>query len=105
MAISLFILDAFCTLMRRIYKRERFWEAHRSHLYQRLLAYGVGHTPITLFSAVGMAVVGAAAVHGAGGTLSERVVGVAAPFVIFALLYVLVRWVERGREETGLKEE
>ena len=102
-AISLFILDAFCTLMRRIYRRERFWEAHRSHLYQRLLAYGVGHTPITLISAAGMALVGAAAAYGAGGTVTERLIAVAAPFAIFMLLYALVRWVESGREKTGLK--
>jgi UDP-N-acetylmuramyl pentapeptide phosphotransferase/UDP-N-acetylglucosamine-1-phosphate transferase len=31
------LFDASLTLFRRILKRERFWEGHRSHLYQRLI--------------------------------------------------------------------
>ena len=30
-----YLLDATITLLRRIARRERFWEAHRSHFYQR----------------------------------------------------------------------
>jgi UDP-N-acetylmuramyl pentapeptide phosphotransferase/UDP-N-acetylglucosamine-1-phosphate transferase len=30
-----YLLDATITLVRRIARRERFWEAHRSHFYQR----------------------------------------------------------------------
>src|SRR5262249_18771199 len=30
-----YLLDATITLLRRISRRERFWEAHRSHFYQR----------------------------------------------------------------------
>jgi UDP-N-acetylmuramyl pentapeptide phosphotransferase/UDP-N-acetylglucosamine-1-phosphate transferase len=32
------VFDSTLTLLRRIFKRERFWEAHRSHLYQRLIS-------------------------------------------------------------------
>lgn len=38
-----FILDATVTLMKRIYSREKVWEAHRSHYYQRLVQMGWGH--------------------------------------------------------------
>ena len=102
-AISLFVLDATFTLMRRVWRRERFYEAHRSHLYQRLLSYGVTHTPITLVAAAGMALATGAAVLGAGAGLWGRAAAVAAPFVIFGGLYVLARWVERGREKTELQ--
>ena len=102
-AISLFVLDATFTLFRRVWRRERFYEAHRSHLYQRLLSYGVTHTPITLVSALGMAIVGGAAVLGAGGSPTERLAAVATPFVVFGGLYVLARWIERGRDKTELQ--
>ena len=38
-----FIADATVTLARRLLARERVWEAHRSHYYQRLHRLGAGH--------------------------------------------------------------
>ena len=38
-----FIADATTTLARRAWRRERVWEAHRSHYYQRLHRLGAGH--------------------------------------------------------------
>jgi len=38
-----FIADATTTLVRRLWRRERVWEAHRSHYYQRLHQLGAGH--------------------------------------------------------------
>ena len=38
-----FIADATLTLGRRAWRRERLWEAHRSHYYQRLHRLGAGH--------------------------------------------------------------
>ena len=40
---SPFVIDATMTLLRRVWHRERFWEAHRSHYYQRLVQLGWGH--------------------------------------------------------------
>ena len=42
-----FIADASATLARRIAARERFWESHKSHHYQRLHQLGAGddHRP------------------------------------------------------------
>jgi Fuc2NAc and GlcNAc transferase len=45
-------LDAATTLARRALRRERIWEAHRSHLYQRLANDGWGHRRVTLIYAV-----------------------------------------------------
>lgn len=36
-------LDAICTLLVRLAKGERVWQAHRSHLYQRLVQAGWSH--------------------------------------------------------------
>src|SRR5690349_13689381 len=38
-----FIADATLTLARRIARRERLWEGHRNHYYQRLALLGAGH--------------------------------------------------------------
>ena len=38
-----FIADATLTLARRAQRRERLWEGHRSHFYQRLHQLGAGH--------------------------------------------------------------
>ena len=38
-----FIADATVTLARRALRRERFWEGHKTHYYQRLHQLGAGH--------------------------------------------------------------
>src|SRR5690606_10611586 len=38
-----FVIDATLTLARRIARRERIWQAHRDHYYQRLVRMGWGH--------------------------------------------------------------
>jgi len=38
-----FIVDASVTLARRLLRREKVWEAHRDHYYQRLVRLGWGH--------------------------------------------------------------
>lgn len=43
LVFSPFIVDATVTLLRRILNGERFWAAHRSHYYQRLVQMGWGH--------------------------------------------------------------
>ena len=40
---SPFIVDATVTLLRRLQRGERVWEAHRTHYYQRLVLRGWGH--------------------------------------------------------------
>src|SRR5206468_11890646 len=38
-----FIADASVTLARRTWRRERVWEPHKTHYYQRLHQLGAGH--------------------------------------------------------------
>jgi len=38
-----FLADATLTLAKRLVHRERVWEAHKSHYYQRVLQMGAGH--------------------------------------------------------------
>ena len=41
-----FLADATITLLRRLLRGERVWQAHRQHLYQRAVRNGLGHAPV-----------------------------------------------------------
>ncbi|WP_233828481.1 MraY family glycosyltransferase [Paraburkholderia sp. ZP32-5] len=53
-----FIGDASVTLVKRLLRGEKFWQAHREHYYQRLVQSGLGHASTAwiwyLFMAVGI---------------------------------------------------
>lgn len=48
-----FLSDGAFTIIRRIARGEKVWEAHRSHLYQRLNIVGWKHDKITILVALG----------------------------------------------------
>ena len=48
LVFSPFIADATVTLARRVARRERFWRAHRSHYYQRLVLAGWSRSRLAL---------------------------------------------------------
>lgn len=50
--LGVFIVDATVTLLRRLIRREKVYEAHRSHAYQYASRYCQAHKPITI--AVGL---------------------------------------------------
>jgi UDP-N-acetylmuramyl pentapeptide phosphotransferase/UDP-N-acetylglucosamine-1-phosphate transferase len=41
-----FLADATITLMRRLLRGERVWQAHREHFYQRAVQRGLGHAAV-----------------------------------------------------------
>jgi UDP-GlcNAc:undecaprenyl-phosphate/decaprenyl-phosphate GlcNAc-1-phosphate transferase len=43
LVFSPFIVDASATLVKRAFRREKIWQAHREHYYQRLVQIGWGH--------------------------------------------------------------
>jgi UDP-N-acetylmuramyl pentapeptide phosphotransferase/UDP-N-acetylglucosamine-1-phosphate transferase len=43
-----FFFDTVVTLLKRLVRRERVWEAHRSHLYQRMVIAGWRHSRVTI---------------------------------------------------------
>ncbi|HEX7044426.1 MAG TPA: glycosyltransferase family 4 protein [Burkholderiales bacterium] len=49
LVFSPFIADATVTLLRRLLRGERVWEAHQSHYYQRLVRLGLGQRKTVLF--------------------------------------------------------
>ena len=46
LAFAPFVLDASVTLLRRLARGERIWQAHRSHTYQRLVLMGCSHAQV-----------------------------------------------------------
>jgi UDP-N-acetylmuramyl pentapeptide phosphotransferase/UDP-N-acetylglucosamine-1-phosphate transferase len=59
---SPFILDATATVFRRAWQRQRIWEAHREHYYQRLVLSGWSHRQTVLAEYGVMALCGGLAV-------------------------------------------
>lgn len=48
LVFSPFIVDASVTLVKRLMRGEKVWQAHRSHFYQRLVLAGWGHRKTAL---------------------------------------------------------
>ena len=48
LVFSPFIVDATATLINRLLKKEKIWQAHKSHYYQRLIQIGWGHRKTAL---------------------------------------------------------
>jgi UDP-N-acetylmuramyl pentapeptide phosphotransferase/UDP-N-acetylglucosamine-1-phosphate transferase len=59
-----FIGDATLTLVKRALRRERVWEAHREHYYQRLVRMGFGHRGTALIAYAAMLVCAGVALAG-----------------------------------------
>ena len=46
--LSVFVFDATYTLLMRIIRREKWYEAHRSHAYQRLVTMNMSHSRLAM---------------------------------------------------------
>ena len=61
MVFSPFVLDATVTLFKRGLRREKIWQAHREHYYQRVVQMGFGHRKTAIVEYALMLTVGASA--------------------------------------------
>jgi len=84
-----FLVDATLTLLRRLARGERIWQAHREHFYQRAVQRGLSHAAVVLRVTAANIVLIACAGAAAGGW------GFAALGV--AVLTVVALLVELGR--------
>lgn len=62
LVFSPFILDATVTLLRRLLRGEKVWQAHREHYYQRLALAGWGHKKTVAVEYILMLAVGGSAI-------------------------------------------
>ena len=43
-----YLMDTSITLIKRVFKRQRFWEAHKEHFYQQAIKNGFSHSSVSL---------------------------------------------------------
>jgi glycosyltransferase WbpL len=103
-AAGLFLLDATTTLIRRMRSGEAWYEAHRSHWYQRPLKYGVAHRAITGWAYAGMLLLAIASAAFVDARPAARIALLGAPVVVFLPCAAAVRRIERSRKPSPARE-
>lgn len=97
LVFSPFIVDASVTLLRRLWRREKIWLAHKTHYYQKLVQAGWGHRNTVLLEYLIMLGCGLTAVLSLHATIAIQ----AAMLVGWALFYIIflfwVSWYAFGR--------
>jgi UDP-N-acetylmuramyl pentapeptide phosphotransferase/UDP-N-acetylglucosamine-1-phosphate transferase len=98
-----FVCDATLTLLRRLLRGERVWQAHKEHYYQRLVRMGFGHRGTAWIEYAAMA--GCAAVALAARreppAVQAGAVALAAALLIAVALWVDARWARHLRAAGG----
>ena len=89
-----FIADATVTLLRRLARGEKVWQAHREHYYQRFVRMGGGHRGAALGGYVLMLVCAGAALYGRTErpAIQALAFGAAVLVLVAAAAWVDVRW-------------
>jgi hypothetical protein len=89
-----FIGDATLTLVRRLIRRERVWQAHRDHYYQRLVRMGYGHrgTALIEYAVMAACAVTALVTRREPSTVQAAVLAGAAAVLIAIAVWVDLRW-------------
>ncbi len=91
---SPFIVDATVTLLRRLLRGDKVWQAHREHYYQRLVLAGWGHRKTVLAEYVLMLATGTTAVLYVHMDEPVRL----AMLFIWAVAYAVLAWSVRSVE-------
>jgi UDP-N-acetylmuramyl pentapeptide phosphotransferase/UDP-N-acetylglucosamine-1-phosphate transferase len=94
-----FIGDATLTLLRRLVRGERVWQAHREHYYQRLVRLGAGHRGTALAAYALMLVCAAAALYARDQAPAVQALAFAAACAVLlgAGAWIDVRWARQLR--------
>jgi UDP-N-acetylmuramyl pentapeptide phosphotransferase/UDP-N-acetylglucosamine-1-phosphate transferase len=82
--VALYLADTFFAIVRRVRRGERWHEAHRDHVYQRLVALGWSHTRTTGF--VGLVILVCSAIGAVALAVQPQAMRVVADTAIVGLL-------------------
>ena len=89
-----FIYDATFTIIRRIRRREKLYQAHRSHLYQRLVIAGQSHRRVSLTYYGLSAMLGAAGIVYTFSADRTRIIILILSAALLAAFTIYVYWYE-----------
>jgi UDP-N-acetylmuramyl pentapeptide phosphotransferase/UDP-N-acetylglucosamine-1-phosphate transferase len=95
-----FVFDSGFTFLRRLFQGENVFEAHRSHLYQRLVISGYSHLKVTLiYIGFGLLSAAIAVSYTLGMPFTGYAILLGLP-AIGAMLWLLVRRQERAKQSS-----
>lgn len=102
LVFSPFIVDATVTLIKRLLRGERIWQAHREHYYQRLILLGHGHRKTAWLEYGLMLAVGVSALWGAYQSSRNQAILLGGWAIIYIVLMRLIdsRWNGAGNKHT-----
>ena len=102
LVFSPFIVDATATLFKRVLQGEKFWQAHRSHCYQRLVLSGWGQRRTVLAEYLLMVCCGFAALAYQRLSDRHRLILLLTCAVVFVLLVTAVDRVQNEPSKKSL---
>lgn len=107
LVFSPFIVDASVTLARRALRRERVWEAHRDHYYQRMVQLGWGHRGTALAGYALMVACGVLGLVAVAAPVSGQVTIMAAVALAYAGMIAGIgrAWTRRSRAQGASAED
>lgn len=100
LAFSPFIVDASVTLLRRAWRREKVWQAHREHYFQRLIRMGWSHRRLALAEYALMSLCGLSAYGMLRLDSRAQMLGLALWGAIYLILIIAIdrRWRALGEK-------
>ncbi len=101
LVFSPFIVDASVTLLRRLLRGERVWEAHRDHYYQRLVQLGWGHRGTALAEYALMLACGILGLLVLGLPMAQQIIALAATAAVYLALIAAIERTWRRRAMGG----
>jgi UDP-N-acetylmuramyl pentapeptide phosphotransferase/UDP-N-acetylglucosamine-1-phosphate transferase len=102
LVFSPFISDATVTLIKRILRAEKFWEAHKTHYYQRLVQAGWGHRRTVLWEYALMLLCAVSAILSRSLTPAAQWFLIAAWVIAYLLIMILAHWLEARRKAAAV---
>lgn len=101
---SPFILDSTVTLLTRVVRKERFWEAHRTHYYQRLVISGKPQLSVVLVEYGLMLVVAVLATIAITKPASQNPIFIGWLILFVSLGFWINTHIAKGKRENSLSQ-
>lgn len=102
LVFSPFIMDATVTLLRRLWLREKVWQAHKTHFYQQLVQTGWGHRKTVLAEYAVMIGCGVTALSSLHATVAVQMILLVAWVLFYVIFFSWVSWYSARRRHGPL---